>query len=138
MKILKETNVGKRLNEDYAKAIADIYDRDPEPVEDVINQFMKGVGKKDLWNRPDVTNLDVDEGLRKILDPAELTQLYSLVKEGGGTDPSNVVGKIIDILVNDGTFKSVTSFQEAEVMTRNKGFVVRIGNKTFQFELLGS
>lgn len=135
MKIIKETT---KLNEDYASRIADIYDRDAEALDKVINQYMKSVGKLENWESPDVINMNVDEGLRKVLTSEEIIQLYRLINEGDGTDPRNVVGKIISLIIEDGSFDSVVSFDEASVMTRNKGFIVRKGNKTFQFELLGS
>ena len=71
---------------------------------------------------------------------AQYKEVLDMYKENGGHAVYNdqqVLDMVIDACYNiDGA--SVSSFEDAGVMTRNKGFVLRIGDKSYQFEMLGT
>ena len=143
MRILTEKKV--ILKEDTASRIVDMYEEDVARVDDTINKFMKRVGKEEQWERPDITNMDVDEGLREILTEDEIEELHDMIlsatglggqRSGKGATNESVLSNVISILAEE--YDEVLTFEEAGLLTKNKGFVLKVGNKSFQFSLLGS
>ena len=142
-KVIKENK--KVLKEDTASRIVDMYEEDVARVDDTINKFMKRVGKEEQWERPDITNMDVDEGLREILSEDEIEELHDMIlsatglggqRSGKGATNESVLSNVISILAEE--YDEVLTFEEAGLLTKNKGFVLKVGNKSFQFSLLGS
>lgn len=144
-KVIKEAK--QRLNEDTASRIADMYDNDVSRVDDTIERFMSRLGKSEQWGSPQLAKMDVDEGLRELLSEDEMEELYDTIlsatglggRHGGGAKEAtneSVLENVISILSDE--YESIQSFEDAGIMTKNKGFVIKLGSKTFQFSLLGS
>lgn len=145
-KVVKEATK-QRLNEDAASRIADMYDDDVDRMEDTIERFMSRVGKSEQWESPYYTNMNVDESLRELLSEDEMEELLDMSmsatglggRTGGGARSATneaVLENVISILAEE--YNEVLTFEEAGLLTRNKGFVIKLGSKTFQFSLLGS
>ena len=144
-KVVKEAK--KILTEDTASRIADMYDNDADRMEDTIERFMSHVGKSEQWDSPYYTNMNVDESLRELLSEDEMEELWDMSMSatglggrtgGGAKEATNeaVLENVISILSEE--YDNVRTFKDAGLMTRNMGFVITLGSKTFQFSLLGS
>ena len=144
-KVIKEAK--KVLTEDTASRIADMYDNDADRVDDTIERYMSRMGKSEQWESPYYTNMNVDESLRELLSEDEMEELYDTIMSatglggrtgGGAKEATNeaVLENVISILSEE--YDNVRTFKDAGLMTRNLGFVITLGSKTFQFSLLGS
>ena len=62
-------------------------------------------------------------------------------EQGGNTDvysEEDIISEIMDAVQEHVSGARVRSFEDVGMMTRNLGFVVYVGDKEYQFELLGS
>lgn len=124
----------KVLKEDKAMDIANLYDRDAERIDSIIEKYMGVNGLADEWEHS--VNDTVDVSLRNFLSDEQLEELYKIITAKSSISTAE---GLIDFLVNalSDDVDEIQSFEQAGLSSKGKGVAIKLNGRTFQLLIVG-
>lgn len=117
--------------DDMAARLADAYDEDRDAGER-IEKFLTDNG----FDWEEHQNLGIDEVIKDYIDDSLVIELYDMIFSNYKS-VNDVISMMIEAF-KENDCDTVETFEEAGIMTRNKGVVVRFGSNEYQIEINGS